>query len=197
MNDDFIRRGFHQRVLQQRQSFKNALILDELGLCHGKWRADIAVINGSLIGYEIKSDKDSLDRLGEQVKAYNAVFDRSTIIVGSRYCKTVLSEVPDWWGIIVCIQKKRGGVQFDIQRRPKPNPSVDPLSVAKLLWRTEVIEILIGLGEPASLTRQSRSILYERLAGTIGLSELKRRVRENLRQRKNWRRPAQLSPDDD
>jgi hypothetical protein len=48
-------------------------MLDEFGLEHGEVRVDVAVINGELHGYEIKSERDTLERLPRQVKAYSAV----------------------------------------------------------------------------------------------------------------------------
>src|SRR5262245_26146770 len=36
-------------------------ILDELAICRGQVRVDLAVVNGSVHGYEIKSDRDTLD----------------------------------------------------------------------------------------------------------------------------------------
>ena len=41
--------------LQQR-SGPGTLIVEELGLCEGAVRIDVAAINGSIHGYEIKSD---------------------------------------------------------------------------------------------------------------------------------------------
>jgi hypothetical protein len=55
MNDPLIRKAFHCSFLQKEHAAPTTLVVDELGLEHGKCRADIAVINGHLIGYEIKS----------------------------------------------------------------------------------------------------------------------------------------------
>jgi hypothetical protein len=57
-------------------------IIEELGVVHGKSRIDIAVINGLMHGYEIKSDKDTLQRLPEQMNMYNSVFNKVTLVVG-------------------------------------------------------------------------------------------------------------------
>jgi len=63
MNDAGIRRNLHCKKLRRHHVDPDTLVVDELGLKHGKCRADIAVINGHLMGYEIKSDDDSLRRL--------------------------------------------------------------------------------------------------------------------------------------
>src|SRR5438093_602201 len=100
MNDALIRERFHKQRLWRFHASPNTLVVDELGLKHGKCRADIAVINGHLAGYEIKSDEDSLDRLEEQVEVYSAVFDRATVVVGTKHVGSIRSVVPRWWGIV-------------------------------------------------------------------------------------------------
>jgi hypothetical protein len=54
------------------------IIIDELGLCRGTVRVDIAVVNGVLKGYEIKGDQDTLRRLASQAATYNRIFDTMT-----------------------------------------------------------------------------------------------------------------------
>jgi hypothetical protein len=197
MNDAVIRENFHRKVLRRYHAAHDVLVLDELGLRHGKSRADIALVNGRLIGYEIKSDEDSLDRLEEQVRFYSAVFDRATIIVAGRHVKPVRSLVPEWWGIVV---GKPGGetqVSFQTLRRAELNKKVDPYAVAQLLWSVEAATILDELGEPPSVRRQRRSFLYRRLADLLSLPELRRRVTSCLKSRKNWRLRAPLLPGGD
>ena len=194
MNDALIRENFHRKILHRYHSAPDVLVLDELGLKHGKCRADIALVNGRLIGYEIKSDDDSLERLEDQVAVYNAVFDRATLIVGAKHAKSVRSLVPRWWGIVVGRQRADGEVTFQTLRSAEANKRVDPYAVAQLLWSAEAASILEDLGEPRSVLRQRRSVLYERLADMLSLAELRRRVTRCLKSRKNWRSRAPLLP---
>ena len=46
------------------------MILDELGICRGRVRIDLTVVNGLLHGYEIKSERDTLARLETQADLY-------------------------------------------------------------------------------------------------------------------------------
>src|SRR5690348_7019228 len=94
MNDNEIRRNLHKKILSRHHASSKTLVIDELGLMHGAFRADIAVVNGRLTGYEIKSNADSLARLKIQTTAYNAVFDRVAIVVGERHRKAIASRVP-------------------------------------------------------------------------------------------------------
>ncbi len=154
MNDMQIRENFHRKKLRWHHASPDTLVLDELGLKHGKCRADIAVINGHLIGYEIKSDADSLYRLPEQIEAYSDVFDRATLIVGTRHAEAAYSLVPDWWGVIVSHRGPRGGISFEMVRSPGVNEEVDLFSVAQLLWKNEAADILTGLDVPQRVMRQ-------------------------------------------
>ncbi len=193
MKDEQIRAAFHSKVLRRHHASADTLVVDELGLKHGRCRADIAVVNGHLNGYEIKSDEDSLVRLDGQVDAYSSVFDRVTAIVGKRHVERVQGQVPCWWGLVVCTAGVRGGVRFSTSRRAHMNPRVDPYAVAQLLWRNEAAEILMGRGVAASVLRSRRSVLYEKLVSVMGIDELRWHVRQRLKQRTNWRCPARPS----
>lgn len=72
-------------------------LLEELGLCRGEVRVDVTLVNGTLHGYEIKSDRDSLRRLVRQVALYSAVLDRATLVVGERHLLDAANVVPSWW----------------------------------------------------------------------------------------------------
>jgi len=193
MNDVDIRQNFHKKILRRQHAQKDTLVIDELGLNHGKCRADIAVINGYLVGYEIKSNNDSLRRLEEQVKSYNAVFDRISIVVGDRYINSIQNYIPEWWGVIVSLRGPRGAVNFDIIREARTNKNIDPISIAQLLWRNEAEEILQQKKLSPRILRQPRAILYEYLVNTLNICELRRLVREYFKKRKNWRCPQSPS----
>jgi len=197
MNDAQIRSSFHSKKLRRHHATPDTLVVDELGLKHGKFRADIAVINGHLIGYEIKSDDDSLHRLARQVEAYNAVFDRATAVVGQRHVGGVENLTPPWWGIVVAMQGQRGAIHFEAIRRAALNPSADDFAVAQLLWRTEAEEELVKRGFSGRILRQSRSVLYREIVHVLGSRELRNVVRKRLKSRTDWRRPGRLSPSDD
>lgn len=187
MNDVEIRQNFHRKILRRQHAHKDTLVIDELGLNHGKCRADIAIVNGQFVGYEIKSNNDSLRRLEEQVKSYSAVFDRVSIIVGNRYINCIQDYIPEWWGVIASARGQRGAVNFDLIRKAQINKNIDPISIAKLLWRNEAEEILMQKQMPPKILRQPRAILYEYLVNVLNTCELRRIVRKYLKNRKNWR----------
>ena len=119
-----------------------SLVLEELGLRHGRARIDLAVIKGEIIGFELKSDLDSLQRLPEQAMVYNSVLDKITLIVTEKHLSAAMQQLFDWWGIILAQLDGDGVVSFSEVRSPKTNPLVEKVAVARLLWRAEALGIL-------------------------------------------------------
>lgn len=187
MRDRDVRQALHTKVLHEHRDALDTLVLDEFGVRHGASRVDVVVVNGFLHGYEIKSDTDTLARLPSQIATYNEVFDRVTLVVGSKHAEKASFEIPDWWGIRVATEGARGGISFNVTRKAKKNPRINPVAVAELLWRDEVIEELQELGITGAVLRKPRAVLYQHLAESLGIDELRDTVRRRLKQRKSWR----------
>ena len=187
MNDPLIRKAFHISFLQKDHASPNTLVIDELGIEHGKCRADIVVINGYIKGYEIKSEKDSLIRLKNQVELYNAVFDYSSVILEKRHLKDVRNFIPQWWGIILVMENEKGLVCFETIREPSQNLLIDDYAVAQLLWRSEAQEILKNFGVSGKQLRECRANLYQYIIDILDPNVLRELVREYLKKRRGWR----------
>lgn len=187
MNDYHIRKSFKKKLLSKYSNSNDCLILEELGLCHGSNRIDLAVINGLMHGYEIKSDKDTLARLPDQLTAYNSVFDKVTIILAPRHAYKAINLIPDWWGIQIAEMGSRGGVKFHNLRKACSNPNIDKLSLAKLLWKQEALEILDEINSSKGFVSKSRLIIYRELCQNIELNRLRKEVRGRIKGRLNWR----------
>lgn len=184
--DRDVRAALHSKVLNEHRRDGNTLVLNELGLRHGICRADIAVVNGLLHGFEIKSDADTLDRLPTQVQLYSEVFDKVTLVVGQRLVDEAMGMVPDWWGVKVAVSEK-GCVHFCQVRNTRQNVGQNMMAISELLWKPEVTDILLGLGIPTKLLRKPRAELYAMLVANVSPNELKRLVREKLKSRAGWR----------
>ncbi len=78
----------------------DTIVLEEFALYGGINRADIAALNGVSHGYEIKSDRDTLIRLPQQVASYNDVFERATLVTSDRHLSSAKKIIPKWWGIV-------------------------------------------------------------------------------------------------
>ena len=80
MRDAEIRPALREHLLRRHASETDTVLIEELGLRRSHVRVDLAVVNGSLHGFEIKSDRDSLRRLARQVDLYSQVLDRATLV---------------------------------------------------------------------------------------------------------------------
>lgn len=194
LNDPQIRAAYHRQRLVRHHADPNAVVVDELGIQHGRCRADIAVINGHLAGIEIKSDVDSLMRLRAQVDGYNAVFDRVSLVVTERHLSHAEGLVPEWWGLVSASRGSRGAIHFLTIRRPRRNDLVEDLAVAQLIWREEAREILLGLGMEERELRGNRATLYGYLLNRLSSHELRDAVRQKMKSRREWRGPSSPSP---
>lgn len=150
----------HMPRCSSARSCPDTIVIDELGLDHGACRVDIAVINGHIRGVEIKADADVLYRLPGQIEAYGAVVDRATLIAAPRHIDKAMAMLPDWWGVIAAEQRASGTIAFRTVRPERANRTVDPLTLARLLWRPEAAAILRELGFAEKLLRRPREELY-------------------------------------
>jgi hypothetical protein len=161
-------------------------IVEEMGVWSGSVRIDIAVINGELHGFELKSARDTLDRLPKQAALYNEVFDRVTLVVASKHADKATAAVPTWWGICVADGSPDTDVRLCHARASETNPDLKPIQLARLLWRAEAIEILTAKNLVRGFRSKSAEILAERLATFLSKDELRFEVRSALKRRNNW-----------
>ncbi|MGW9555447.1 sce7726 family protein [Nocardiopsis sp. NPDC055551] len=161
------------------------LIRHELGLCAGERRVDLAVINGEMVGYEIKSDVDRLDRLADQATAYGRVFDRMLIVTTDRYIDAAVAMLPLWWGVLR-IHHSQDGVSAERVRASRRNKGQDSFALAQLLWREEALAELKSRGLAKGLSKKRRWIVWQHLAQAMPLDELRCVVRSRLRERPEW-----------
>lgn len=187
LNEARIRRALHSRVIRHHHKNQNTLVIDEMGVYHGQSRIDVAIINGRLSGFEIKSESDDLTRLPSQMDYYNNVFDELTLVVAKKFLAHSTKIIPDWWGVIVAHKGPRGGVLFDRVRSNSKNSNVDPYALSMLLWRSEVVELLLSAGHKGKDLKRPRRQLYSALVETFNRSDLQSAICRVLKSRANWR----------
>ncbi|MBY0404726.1 MAG: sce7726 family protein [Cyanobacteria bacterium] len=185
--DSDIRLALHAKRLRRLKTHPDTLVIDELGLAHAKSRIDVAVINGCIHGYEIKSDKDTLDRLSKQIDIYRQTLQKLTIVSAPKHMPGIVEHLPEWCGLILAQQGPRGGIRFQVIRNTATNPEVNPVMMAHLLWRNEAIELLTRAGYLPKDLRRPRKQLYEMLCDAITLQELATSIRIFMTQRQAWR----------
>lgn len=143
-------------------------------------RADLALIGRELKGYEIKTERDTLLRLPRQALAYGRIFDRCTVVVASRHVEGAIRHLPEWWGVTEI--STNGHVNFTNHRSARRNADLDPETLVRLLWRSEVMSALskLGIDLPANA---SRMMMWQTLLDRADMRELRGIVRRALRHR--------------
>lgn len=186
LKDIDIREALISELLSRHFNDQETKIVNEMGVLHGQSRVDVAVINGILHGYEIKSESDTLNRLPSQIQDYSQVFDRMTIVVQRNYLDQVRSIIPKWWGIIL-VTRYAGDIKLREVRKGRINNSVNPYSLSHLLWRNEALEILKEKGLQKGYLSKPRHDLYKKICSSITLEEIKLIVNQRLKLRENWK----------
>ncbi|MBB3938240.1 sce7726 family protein [Aureimonas phyllosphaerae] len=129
----FLRRGGALRAA-------DAIILE---LAVGKYanRVDVAVVDGQLHTYEIKTESDDLSRLRSQIAAYASISDMVSIAVATKHLPSAISSVPDFVGVLE-LQRSDDGLNIRQVREPVPSPVWSASAALSLLPVTEIRRLL-------------------------------------------------------
>lgn len=176
--DREIRRVLEAWLLSKHYNEPDTVLIHELDIPRPSARVDLALINGRLAGYEIKSHSDTLARLLHQQESFSTVFERMTLVVAERHTRKCMHLVPNWWGII---EVSPDGLHS--RQRGRLNPQLDLTSLLYVLAKSELqnVEERLGLGGPWSRPKPMiiKNILSaQQRSSTIGF------VREALKRRR-------------
>lgn len=182
--DSDIRKILYSDFLQEKKFIKNpedTIIIDEFSGGYSTARIDISVLNGSFHGYEIKSERDTLERLPNQIEYYRKIFEYITIVTTEKYIEKISQIVPDFFGIFI-VQKNRNGLKLKKIKSPKKNKNIDYWELSKLLWKDELKEILKEnkIKKVSSLTRLE---LTKKVAENIPSNIIKKFVLMKIKNR--------------
>lgn len=180
-----IRLALEQKLLNEHGDEPDTLIRHEVGICAGKRRIDVALVNGELAGYEIKSDVDTLSRLEGQAEAYSNVLDRAILVTTERHLLDALNKIPDWWGVLV-VHIERDNMQLNAFRQSGMNKKHDAFSLAQLLWKDEALTELRSRELGRGLANKARYYVWEALADALTVDELRSIIRGRLKARLEW-----------
>ena len=186
--DSDIRKILYENFIKRKSYLSTpTIVVDEMDICAGNSRVDIAVINGSLHGYEIKSKQDSLERLPGQIKDYNKIFDTMTIVGFENHIEKINTLVPEWWEI-KSVKETDGKIKLSTVRRGKRNKNVDINSLVLLLWRDEMINIIINHSNIfKGYKSKTRRQLGQLIVKNIDKNSIINFVRETLKSRNSWK----------
>ncbi len=192
MRDIDIRRALLAEMRRLHPDSSDTLILEELEVCQGLARVDLAVVNGSFHGYEIKSERDTLLRLPSQTEFYNQALQFVTLVAAPRHLSKIDSVIPPWWGVWQA-EQIGSSVRLEETRESQPNPSLVKLALVQFLWRNETLQILDKYDLSSGVRSKSRHHLWAKLASSFEPEELGDLVRGCLKSRgENWRAPCSI-----
>jgi hypothetical protein len=100
--------------------------------------------------------------------------------------RQALDLVPDWWGIKVARMDAETPLFRDL-KLPTSNPSPDPTSVIRLLWRDEALLLMEVAGSTSVSPTSTRESLYTQLLQHPDFECLRGSIRHCLKTRVNWR----------
>lgn len=160
--DEYIyRAAISHKVLLGTHSLQTASMLNEFRA--GSCKADIVVLNGTATVYEIKSERDSLARLANQVENYKRVFAKVNVITSESHIAGVLETVPADVGVM-CLSKR---YQISTVREAVDCPErICPVTVFQSLRTAEAIAILraMAVTVPQVPNTERHAVMYNLFA---------------------------------
>lgn len=138
LNDKDIRKVIYDSFCDNREETR---ILEEFPM--GDSRADMLMVTKTkLIGFEIKSDRDSFERLARQVRDYEKFFDTNYLVVGTYHVEEALRTVPAHWGIYEVYENADGSYVLECVRGASMALKDNTEEKLYLLWRNELMRIV-------------------------------------------------------
>ena len=100
-----------------------------------RWADLIAIRDGKIIGFEIKSEQDSLRTLTEQLADYVKVFNRVYLVLAEKFIKSPELEVLSRNIGIIIIKKDH---KVKKRRKATSKTSLDKSALTTMLWRKDL-----------------------------------------------------------
>lgn len=140
--DDYVyRSAITQKIALGRHNLRSATVLNEMRARSSK--ADVVILNGTATAYEIKSERDSFQRLPSQLADYLSVFASVNVVTSPAQSEVALRIVPSEVGIIVLTHRHH----LHVVREAIDAPArTSPLAILQSLRVEEANDVLGRLG---------------------------------------------------
>ncbi|MDP3672683.1 MAG: sce7726 family protein [Telluria sp.] len=176
LGDKEIRQSLKLRLAQASRAPR--AVIDELRVHNGNAIADVVAIHSYAHCYEIKSDKDSLDRIAKQAQFYDLVFRKVTLVTTAKHFDRVDGVVPVHWGIMLA-RLDQGKVVFSHARAAGVSAQFDKQLALLTLWKSELAMLAEPIAE-SSLAKLSRKTLAGFLADKLSVGQISKDIGEQL-----------------
>lgn len=140
-NEYVYRAALTKKILLGKHSLRTASMLTEVRA--GDCKADLVILNGTATVYEIKSERDSLARLVNQIANYKRVFATINVIAGEEHLEGIRRVLDEDVGILTLSRKYQISQVRDAVDMPE---RTCPVTILETLRAAEAIAILKALG---------------------------------------------------
>ena len=132
------------------------LIATELPFLSGDRWADIAVVKGEkIIAYEVKSEKDTLSRLLNQIEDYKQTFSEVYVVISKKFRHNQqLKEVPRNIGILQIDEQ----MLFTHIRKPQHSNRLSLKYLSFFLWKDDLTKLFRNSKEIPTIQLRSQAI---------------------------------------
>lgn len=154
-NEYFYQNTLLNKLLLGRHSINTTTALTQISI--EKSKADLILINGKAVVYEIKTELDSFSRLSSQLTDYYKAFTHICVITCEENYKK-LNEILKNTSVGICILSNKNTLQF--RKLPQKNLSfLKHRSIFKILHKKEFENILLEFYK--NLPKTSNVFYYE------------------------------------
>ncbi|HBO1307400.1 sce7726 family protein [Pseudomonas aeruginosa] len=171
--------------LYNKGQIQDAVIINEMVVANWSRRADIAVANGKLYAYEIKSSADTLKRLPGQVDLFSSHFDKVTVVAAAKFIPKILESYPSHIGVLE-VTDEGGAAKIKQIRAGRLNETRNTAILADFLTKTDIHSLLKseGISVPSTAARstlvQQISSLPSRSVKKYVLTRLKEKYKDTF-----------------
>lgn len=167
----------------------NDILINELGFWNRdpestvdcSFRADLALANGRLVGFEIKSQKDSLKRWESQMTAYSNVFDEIWLCSHGKHLHRALDITDKHIGVLVVDDSG----SISVVRYASKNKKLNFYDLSGLLWKDELLAFASLNKIEEVKSRMTKNEIRDILSTNSNLEDLKLYVLQKLKERKS------------
>lgn len=139
-NEYFYQNTLLNKLLLGRHSVNTTTALTQIPI--GKSKADFILINGKAVVYEIKSERDSFERLGTQLRDYYKAFNHVCVVTSENSfdkLNNILSDTP----VGICVLTKHDTISKTLKKEIIEDSSkLDHQAIFKVLHKVEFENVI-------------------------------------------------------
>lgn len=166
--------------LYDRGQLDDAVIVNEMAVANWSRRADIAVANGRLYAYEIKSSADTLKRLPGQVDLFACYFDKVTVVAATKFVSKILESYPSEVGVLEVIDDA-GVARIRQVRSGRLSETRDAAILSGFLTKVDLLQLLKSEGVEIAADLSRRALVKE--VSNLPIRPVKRYVLSRIKEK--------------